>query len=189
VRCELLCLKTQLRIASLYFSGGVGIVTLIHWQLWAHLPIIVAEDTLWHLDFGARVTLVALSTCASMATALCCLVKSTLIKQHLYRSVTIRPVRFLASVLLDLPVTLALLWGAVSLAPQLFYMLYVIVIPNLPVHWVALPIGWGTFGELLLLTSTDSLSTLLVGFMMLSVLAGSCVLWLSIPARLLKTKY
>jgi hypothetical protein len=99
-----------------------------------------------------------------------------------------RPLSWIGIFLLDLTTTLVLLWGAISLAPQLFYTLYVTVITGLIKQWVAKPIDWATLTQLLRLTPTDSMATLLTGVMMLSILATSFILWLSVPVRLFISK-
>jgi hypothetical protein len=182
-------IKAQLRFASRLFSGGSCIVMIWHWQLWAELPNILARDTLWHLSPRARVMLVALSICAVVATALCCLVKSIWFEQRFYNKSRFRPLRWLGAYVLDLTTTLVLLWGAIAFAPQLFYALYVIVIPERPSQWVVEPIALGALIEFLRLTPVDSLATLLIGAMGLSILVASSILWLSILIRLVNSKH
>jgi hypothetical protein len=177
-----------LRIASRLLIVGLCLVTIWHWRHWVELPNILARDTLWHLSLGARVILVALSTCAVMATALCCLVKSICFESRFYRRPMFHSLRWIGVFLLDLTTTLVLLWGAISLAPQLFYTLYVTVITGLIKQWVAKPIDWATLAELLRLTPTDSMTTLLTGVMMLSIFAASIISWLSVPVRLFISK-
>jgi hypothetical protein len=176
--------KTPVRIASLLFSGGLCLVFIWHWQLWTQLPIILARDTLWQLSPVPRVILVTLSTCAVVATALCCLVKSIWIERNFYDRDSFRPARWIGSFVLDLSTTFVLLWGAIGLAPQLFYTLYVIVIPGLPRQWVAKRVDWVTLSEFLLLTPADSMATLLIGVMMLSIPVACIIFWLSVPAKL-----
>jgi hypothetical protein len=176
-------IKASLRTASLLFTVAVCFVMIWHWLLWTELPIILARDTLWHLSPSARVMLVALSTCAVLATALCCLVKSIWFEQRFCDRSTFRPLRWIGAYVLDLTTTLVLLWGAITVAPQLFYTLYVSVIPGLPRQWVAKPIDVVTLTEFLRLTPADSMATLLVGVMMLSILVASIFLWLSVPAK------
>jgi len=174
--------KPYLRITSLLFLGGLSLVIGWHWQLWKGLPTALANDTIWHLSPIARVILVALSTCAILATALCCLVKSINFERIIYNRRSFHPCRWLVATFIDLTTTLALLWGAVSLAPQLFYTLYVVVIPGLPVQWVVKPIDWMTFSEFLVLEPSDPMSSLLIGIMMLSILVASIIFWLCIAA-------
>ena len=177
-------IKAPFRVASLLFSGGLCLVFIWHWQLWSQLPTILARDTIWQLSPGARVILVALSTCAVVATALCCLVKSIWIERSFHERGPFRPARWVGVFFLDLSTTFVLLWGAISLAPQLFYTLYVVVIPGLPRQWVAKPVDWATLSEILFLTPTDSMAMLLIGVMMLSILVASIVFWLCVPAKL-----
>ena len=180
--------KAPLRNSAVFVFAGFSIVALWHWQLWIQLPSILARDTLWHLSPGARVILVALATCAVVATALCCLVKSIWVKQHLYIGQTFQTKRWIGLLALDLTTTFLLLWGAISLAPQLFYLLYVTVIPGLPMQWVANLIDWNVLLNFLTPTPADSMATLLIGVMMLSILVASIIFWLSILVNLVKTK-
>lgn len=161
---------------------------LWHWQIWSELPIILARDTLWQLSFGPRVMLVALSTCAVVATALCCLVKSMWFQQWFYTVATFHPILWIRVFLLDMATTLVLLWAAVSLAPQLFYMLYVAVIDGLSQQWVAKPVDCLTFQGYLKLTLNESMATLTVGIMMLTILVASVGFWLTVIARSLQAK-
>jgi hypothetical protein len=176
--------KAPIRVASLLFSGGLCLVLMLHWQLWTQLPLVLAQDTLWDLSLGARVMLVALSTCAVVATALCCLVKLIWIERNFYDRASFSPVRWIGVFVLDVSTTLVMLWGAISLAPQLFYTLYVVVITELFAQWVAKPVDLATLSEILLLTPVDSMATLLIGVMMLSILVASIIFWLSVAAKL-----
>jgi len=177
-----------LGIAFLYSSIGACLVAIFHWQLWLHLPVIVSRDTLWHLSPVVRVMLVALCTCAVVATALCCLVKSVIVKRRFYKAATFDTIRWVGLFVVDLTATFALLWGAISIAPQLFYMLYVTVFPELSSQWVAKPVDLGTLLKFLKLSPAESMATLIAGFMMWTILTGSIVLWLCFPARLITSK-
>ena len=180
--------ETRLTTAALFLCAGASVVLVVHWQLWSALPVILSQDTLWHLSPYVRAMLVALSTCAVVATGLFCLVKSVGFWHRTNDRVTFHFSRWVSASLLDISITFLLLWGAVSLAPQLFYMLYVTVIPGLSPQWVAKFIEWPVFLELLKLTAADSMATLLAGAMMLTILVASLIFWLSIPARLLIAK-
>lgn len=186
--CTMSGYADTIRTAFVLIAAGFCIVVIWHWPLWARLPEMLARDSLWHLSPFARVMLVALSVCAVTATALCCLVKSIYFERQFHAKRPFSAVRRLGSFVFDFLTSCVLLWGAVSLAPQLFYMLYVIVIPGLSNQWVANPIDCEAFVEFFRLTAEDSIASLFVGVLLLSILVASSILWLCVPSTPVNSK-
>ena len=185
----MLSYKAKIRFACQLVFAGLLIVALWHWRLWQNIPTLIAQDTLWHLFPVARVTLVALATCAVVATALCCLVKSILVESYFLAGSGSHSDAWIAAFVVDLTTTVLLLWGALSIAPQLFYSLYLIVIPELPSQWVVNFIPLEVLLKFMDLAFADSMAKLLMGVLLLSVLVASALFWVISGAKILNSKH
>ncbi len=154
---------------------------MLHAPLLDQLPGLFRNDTLHHLDKTSALLLVALTTAACAALVLVNIVKTRYLQSTPW--VLSSALRRTITAAADLCTTIALVWGALSLAPQMFYQYYRTIIPGLPSQWVT---SWITPGELLTLLQLQqatTLASLATGVLLLTLLVSFFLCWVALPVR------
>lgn len=121
--------------------------------------------------------LVALASCASMAIALFCLVKAQFLQRKFLEGTESNIRQFIFTAIADLALTVVCLWLAFGVAPQVFYALYVAVIPGLPAQWVISTLSWGEYVNLTKLSTALSLSSFASGVLWWTSVLATAVYW------------
>jgi len=104
---------------------GYALVLLIHFSFWQHLPAIIAADTMWHLTPVGRILLVLIVFILVGGLSYLCTVKTRSIYRRFLGWHGHDRLRLAALAIADIIMTLAIFWLGISVAPQIFYLLYI----------------------------------------------------------------
>jgi len=157
---------------------GFSLVLLTHFNIWRHLPDTIAADTLWHLSPVGRVLLILIVIVLVCGLSYLCIAKTELLYQRLRHWHRHKGSRIAILAISDILMTLAIFWLGLSLAPQIFYLLYITLFDYLPLQWIAKFMGLNEFLALLRIEKTDNLRTLVTSVMLQSLLISSTLIWL-----------
>lgn len=149
-----------------------------NWQLPGRLLTIVKNDTILTLSALNGSLLFVLAVGVTLCAAWGAMLKTRYL-QRCYLDVNSRVGLFwLLATVGDLLLSVVAFWLSLTLAPQLFYLFYRVIIPGLPLQWVVQPMGIGEIWPLLQLHRLTILSDLGAGLLLSTVLIAVVWSWI-----------
>lgn len=149
------------------------LATLSHPAVWRYLrDDFIGKDTFFILSVPERIGLATVTTLMFVLLLFLSIVKS----RYLWRYAMSAQTKFIIP-LLDLVLTPILLVLAITVAPQVLYLYYVVALGDLPWQWVTRWPESAHLLQLLAMQPIDSLNTMVRGLLLWSMIAGVVLCW------------
>ena len=148
-----------------------------NWTLPGRLPGIIEQDTILTLSVFHGWLLFILAFGVTLCFAWGSMFKTCYLQRHCLRADNSSGKHWFLTALVDLLLTIAGCWLAMTLVPQFFYLFYRVIIPALPLQWVVESFGIGRLWQLVHIDKLTILSDLSAGLLLNTLLTALIWSW------------